>query len=327
MKEFPCDRPVSVIIRMTSGNVDVIAEDRATATVDVAPATTAEASRIAAAQTRIEMNGDLLMIETPQQHGLLIRRSAPVNIRLHVPTNSRLQYSAASADIRCDGILSGIDANSASGDVSVDQISGDMQRKAASGDTEFNVVGGDLSVNSASGDVRGGVVGGAMTARSASGDIRIDAVAGSVRAQSASGDIEIERLAAGVARINSASGNVQVAVAEGVSVWLDLSSISGDARSELPMRETAPTGGAAALSLHVRTASGDITVRRSTYRGPMPATPMPPGPPTPPAPPAAPPTASAPSAAPAPAPASSPAAPPGPPSALEPQDIPMAPSA
>jgi DUF4097 and DUF4098 domain-containing protein YvlB len=264
MREFACDGPINTIIRTSSGNVDVIAEERSSVTVDVTPATASETSRAAAAQTRVEMNGDLLIVETPQLRGLVTRRSGSVNIRVHLPTNSRIQFSSSSADLRCAGRVGDLEISTSSGDARIDYVAGDMRRNSASGDTQFNRIDGDLSVHSASGDVRGGTVGGGLTSRSASGDVRIDAVGGSVKAQSASGDIEIDSLWSGVTRVNSASGDVQLGVAEGVSVWLDLTSISGDTRSELPVSESAPAGRAATLNLHVRTVSGDVKIRRST---------------------------------------------------------------
>ena len=242
--------------------------------IDVTPGAPSEASRAAAAGTSVEMTGDPLLIETPHAKGFIIRRSAAVKIRVHVPTNSRVQINSASADVRCAGRLGEVDVNSTSGDLRLDHVSGDLKRRSASGDTQFNQVDGDLSLHAASGDVQGGSVSGGITVRSASGDTTLDAVGGSVKAQSASGDIKIGNLAVGTARIHSASGDVEIGVAAGVSVWLDLTSISGDTTSDLPVSDAAPTGGAATLSLHVRTSSGDIKVRRALV---APANPAPAG--------------------------------------------------
>jgi DUF4097 and DUF4098 domain-containing protein YvlB len=273
MREYACDGPINAIVRMSAGMVDVIAEDRSSVTVDVAPGAGGEASRVAAEQTRVELDGDLLMIETPQTHGFVVRRSGAVNIRVHVPTGSRLQFSSSSGDLRVAGRLGDVEVSTSSGDARLDHVSGDLRRSSASGDTQFNRVDGDLSANGASGDVRGGVVAGGLSTKSASGDVTIGAVAGSVKAQSASGDIEIGNLSAGVARFNSVSGDVSVGVAEGVAVWLDLSSVSGDTRSELPVSESAPAGRAAALNLYVRTVSGDVRVGRATHAAVRPETP------------------------------------------------------
>jgi DUF4097 and DUF4098 domain-containing protein YvlB len=263
MREFACDGPINVDITAAAGLVDVLAEERSSVVVDVTPGSPGDASRVAAAQTVVEMNADLLLIETPPVRGFVLRRSPSVNIRVRVPADSRLRFRGSSADVQCGGRLGDVDISGSSGDARLDHVGGDLRRKTSSGDTLFNRVDGDLSVGGASGDVRGGSVGGGLTSRTASGDVRIGAVAGSVKVQSASGDIEIDNLAQGVARINTTSGDVEVGVAEGASVWLDLYTMSGGTRSDLPISDSAPTGGVAALNLSVRTTSGDIKVRRS----------------------------------------------------------------
>jgi hypothetical protein len=60
---------------------------------------------------------------------------------------------------------------------------------------------------------------------------------------------------------------VQVGVRKGVAARLDLSSLSGKLRSELPVEDTAP-GGGAGLDLRARTVSGNILV---TAAAPAPA--------------------------------------------------------
>ena len=75
-----------------------------------------------------------------------------------------------------------------------------------------------------------------------SGDVRIAAAAGSVRASSMSGDIEIGTLVAGEADLSSMSGDIRAAVAPGVRVYLDLKTLSGDARSISTPEPTRPAG-------------------------------------------------------------------------------------
>lgn len=263
MAEFECNGPITAVVRTVAGRVDIVAEERSNVDVDVRPGAIGEGPRSAAAQTKIEMDGDLLLVETPQARGFVIRRNPPVEIKIRIPLDSRVQISSASADVNCTGRYANADISTASGDVHIDHVAGDLKRNSASGDTQFNRVEGDLASHSASGDIRGGFVGGNMTLRSASGDIGIESVQGSVKAQAASGDIKIGSIIAGTARIHTASGDVELGVAEGTSVWLDLSSVSGDTSSDLAVSDSAPGGGSASLSLHVRTASGDIAVRRA----------------------------------------------------------------
>ncbi len=263
MPEFEVTGPISAVIRSLSGTVTVIAEDRPTVEVEVRPTGGGEASHSAATDTRVEMNGDSLLVETPQVRGFVVRRSPSVDIQVRLPLDSRIEISTASADVQCSGRYASATIKTASGDLRIDDVAGDLSRNSASGDTRFGQVGGDLTTHSASGDIRGGDVGGSLSARSASGDVTAESVGGSVKAHTASGNIRIGRASTGSARLNSASGDVEIGIAEGTSVWLDLSTVSGSTTSDLAVSDAAPAGGSAGLTLHVRTLSGDIAVRRT----------------------------------------------------------------
>jgi len=74
--------------------------------------------------------------------------------------------------------------------------------------------------------------------------------------------VQISSLRSGEAHIRSVAGDVEVGVAAGTRVFLDLSATSGEARSDLAPSE-GPAGEGATLELHAATVSGDITVRRA----------------------------------------------------------------
>jgi len=263
MPEFPAAGPILATVRISTGDLRIVAEQRDTVTVEVRPGAGSDAARSAADETLVEMVGDQLTIETPQARGFVIRRNAPVNIIARVPLDSRLMLRSASADITCDGRFGDSDINSASGDLLIDHIAGDLQRHSASGDMRFTRIDGRLTTDAASGDIRGRSVGGDLSVKTASGDIAIEAVGGDARVGTASGDVTVGNVVAGTTRIHTASGDVRVGVAEGTPLWLDLNTISGDTRTDLPVTSETPAGATATLSLYVRTASGDITVRRA----------------------------------------------------------------
>lgn len=272
MPEFPASGPISATVRIASGALRIAAEPRDTVTIDVQPGSNSEASRQAAAETLVDMSGDQLTVETPQARGFILRRGGPVNISIRVPRDSRLTLRSASADINCDGRFGDSDINLASGDLTIEQVAGDLRLSTASGDARFARVDGALTAGTASGDIRGHSVGGDMSAKTASGDVTVEAVAGSVGVSTASGDIEVGNVAAGSVRMHTASGDVVVGVAEGTPIWLDLNTLSGDTRTDLPVSGETPAGTTAALTMYIRTVSGDITVRRSAT---APATPSP----------------------------------------------------
>ncbi|MGH9292503.1 MAG: hypothetical protein ACRDZ6_06965, partial [Acidimicrobiales bacterium] len=61
--------------------------------------------------------------------------------------------------------------------------------------------------------------------------------------------------------ITTASGDVMVGVADGVGVWLDMTTVTGDTVCELPSEQA--QRGEAALVLSLRTVSGDMRIVRT----------------------------------------------------------------
>ena len=98
--------------------------------------------------------------------------------------------------------------------------------------------------------------------RSASGDVAVREADGSVNVRTASGDVRIESVRRGTVEIDSASGDVDVAVAVGTAAWLDVQALSGSVSSSLDPTD-APGDDAETVSIHAHTLSGDIRIRRA----------------------------------------------------------------
>jgi hypothetical protein len=188
-----------------------------------------------------------------------------LNIVARVPHETTVEASTGSADLSVRGRVGSITYRTGSGDLSFDDVVGDVTAKLASGDVEGESVGGDLTMHGASGDLHVATVVGTLTARSASGDIRADSVDADVQISTVSGDVELRSLVSGEATIRAVSGDVEVGVAAGTRVFLDLSATSGEATSDLSM-EGNESADAPDLALRVATVSGDIQVRRTPGR-------------------------------------------------------------
>jgi hypothetical protein len=263
MFEFPCTAPVNTEVRLFDGHLEVTADERNTATVTVEPFDNSDSAKEAASRTTVEMRGSKLVVHAPEvSSGWLRRRGAPVRITIGVPANSSVDAKIASADTFLHGDYSTVTINVASGDIMLDRASGDVSINSASGDLRVGRVGGGLKVNTASGDVIADEVVGLTTAHSASGDIEIDRAGDGVRANTASGDIKVREARQGAYKVNSASGDIAIGVANGVGVWMDVTTMSGRAQSDLNNVSTGPNG-QAVLSLHLRSMSGDIRVLRA----------------------------------------------------------------
>jgi DUF4097 and DUF4098 domain-containing protein YvlB len=266
--EFQTKGPVMVSVKIRGGAATVTAEERDSAVVEVEPYDGSDASRQQAESTRVDLQGDTLVIHAPEPAGWIWRRGN-IRVTARVPLDSGLDFHSASADVALQGRWREGSVTSASGDVRIESVTGDLRANTASGDVHIAGVGGDLRVNSASGDVEVGSLGGDGTLHSASGDLTIHDTGGSVQARTASGDIELRRARRGEVRGITASGDVTVSVVPGTGLYMDLRTLSGSTHSDLDVGDRPPTSTGEMLSVRVQTASGDIAVLRAPAGDPV----------------------------------------------------------
>jgi DUF4097 and DUF4098 domain-containing protein YvlB len=263
MRVFETPGQVLVKISVAGGEVEVSPTDSATVEVEVRPVRSNAASREAAEETRVELierHGlHEVVVEAPKRRATF-GRSASISVRVACPESARLEVSTASADVRTTGRLGAIDAKTASGDLGFDVIDGELRIATASGDVSVAEVGGSATVKSASGDVDIRLARGSLSINLASGDVRVGQALAGVSLGSASGDLEIGSVETGEIRLQSVSGDVRVGVREGLRVWIDASSVSGDISSELAAEDGPPLDDNAALEIRVRTVSGDVGI-------------------------------------------------------------------
>lgn len=191
--------------------------------------------------------------------------AADADIEIDCPVGTALIVTSGSADVVLRGKAGSLQVRGGSGDLDFDHVDGDVAVKLASGDVRGGYVGRDFTYHGASGDVRVERVGGDVVAKTVSGDLEVEALDGSASVTSVSGDVVFRSLSKGEAQIRSVSGDVEVGVASGTQVFLDLAARAGEAHSNLDMIE-APVIEAQLLELKVHTVSGDIRVRRAPAR-------------------------------------------------------------
>jgi hypothetical protein len=263
--EFAATGPVNADIRLASGQLSVNASDTQTITVSVEPMDGSSQSREAADATRVHLEGKNLVVHSPTTKNWALLRWPKLRITVTIPSESVLNVKSASADVQLDGIYRDLVAHTASGDLAVERVVKDATVNSASGDIRVGDIGGDLRMTTASGDLTAHTIGKDLSANSASGDIEVGRLDGSGAFKTASGDIKIGQASSGEIKVHSASGDVSVGITAGTGVWLDLSTASGRTTSDLSMGgdTVAPPAGAT-LKVKVRTASGDINLRRVT---------------------------------------------------------------
>ena len=283
---FQTPGPVRAEVRIGAGEVRFEATDTQETTVTLEPLRDNDATRAAIEDARVELrerSGGYDVVVDVRDHGrgFSFGRGAEVRVEVRCPEGTEVESKTGSADIEGRGRFESISIQTGSGDVQFDEVTGNARADAASGDVEVSMVGKEARINTASGDIQLGLVLGASKINSASGDISLREAHGSVDVNSASGDVfvgeaassvsvntasgdqRIERAGEGKLSLKSASGDLQVGIPEGASLFVDARSRSGEVRSELPVSDTPPEGGGPNIELRANTMSGDITVVRA----------------------------------------------------------------
>ncbi|HZC26898.1 MAG TPA: DUF4097 family beta strand repeat-containing protein [Actinopolymorphaceae bacterium] len=280
MPTFQTPEPVTLRVRLSSGDLHVTASARTDTEVEVRPGNERRSEDVEAAQnTLVEHRNGTIVIEMPDGGRRSFGRSPSIDVRVGLPEGSHLRGAVASADVTVDGRAGDVEITSASGDVRLDrtadlvvqtasgdffgrEVDGDAKAQTASGDISLLKVAGEARLSTASGDAELNEAGGDVRLQSASGDLHLGRAGGSVEVKTASGDVRVDVIHQGEFTGESASGDIHVGIAAGTAAWLDVSSLSGDVRSALD-QSGEPGGDEQRVSVRARTLSGDITVARA----------------------------------------------------------------
>jgi DUF4097 and DUF4098 domain-containing protein YvlB len=261
--EFACSEPIDANISLASGSVTITAAPTDAITVRIGRGRSGDQGTAAdddqlADEVTVEFAERHLVVS--QQSGRSFRwHSKDLHIVIAMPAGSRVAVRAASADIALRGEYGAVDVGTASGSIDVATVHGPVEISTMSGATRVDAATG-ASLQSASGQIALRHAAADVNARSASGNIQIGTADASVTARTASGQVRIASVTRGRADLNSVSGNIEVKVAQGTGVFLDLSSVTGRVTSDLA---ASGQDGDADLRLHCRTVSGSVHVARA----------------------------------------------------------------
>ena len=259
--EFATPEPVTLVIKVPSGTIDVTADKVTTSEVELVPENPHdEAARRLVDGATIALKGRELVVEVPQK--LRLFRFPRLALRVTVPLDSTVRANIASAELRTTGQLGGLEVKSASGDVTIDQVVGRYAVHSASGDIGIGTVEGDGSVHTASGDIGIRTVQGDCEVRAASGDVGIETLTGRLNCHTASGNIQIGAVDSGDVKATTGSGAVHIGIRRGAHAWLDLNTGSGTVGTNLDTAEEPPSG-TPDISVRAHTGSGDILLTRA----------------------------------------------------------------
>ncbi|NIK55775.1 DUF4097 family beta strand repeat-containing protein [Kribbella shirazensis] len=220
-----------------------------------------------------EVTDGELVIESPRN----VRRGPEIQVRIATSTLLDARVKTGSGDISAAVPLRSARLSTGSGDVSLARVEKELGVNTGSGDVKVEDAGGAvragtgsgsitieeaadaLGLSTGSGDVHVGDAAGPTSVKVGSGDITIERIRDHSVATSGSGDVRVEIADGPSVQAETARGDVQIGVPDGLPAYLDLKTVTGRIRCDLQPGQK-PDEGERALMLRARTVSGDITV-------------------------------------------------------------------
>lgn len=280
MPVYATPEPISATIEVYAGVVHVVATDRTDTVVEVRPTDESDDSDMKAAQqTRVDYVDGALTVRGKSFARNFSKKTHSVDVLVEVPIGSRVHGELTSGEIRSTGVLgecrfkasvghfrldrTGPLRLSTLGHIEVDAVTGDADVSTGSGRVRIGDISGGAVVKNSNGDTEIGTVTGELRARSANGDITVDRAGSRVEVKASNGSIRIGTVVRDSVTLTTASGDIEIGVAEGTAAWLDLKTGYGRVRNELDDAGQGPTTAEETAEVRASTSFGDITVRRS----------------------------------------------------------------
>jgi Putative adhesin len=281
MPTYQTPTPIDLAINVQVGAIEVIASNRADTVVTVSPTNpTKAADRKGAEETKVDFDGERVSVVGPRPRINWFGPSESIDVRVELPTGSRLAAETAVGGLRTVGRLGATRIKSAMGGVDID-TTGDLWLHASHGNATLAAAEGGVEITTDFGQIRVGTVAGDATLKASHGSIAVEESGGDVEVKLSFGDLDIAKALASVAaktaygnirlgevssgsiQVESGLGEVTVGVRPGVPAWLDLSSKNGHVRNEL-VSDRAPDPSEQTVAVRARTSLGDINIQRAS---------------------------------------------------------------
>jgi DUF4097 and DUF4098 domain-containing protein YvlB len=281
MPTYQTPTPIDLAINLQVGAIEVIASDRADTVVTVSPTNPAKAvDRRGAEETKVEFDGERVTVLGPRPRISWFGPSESIDVKVELPTGSRLTVESAVGAVRTVGRLGATRIKSSMGGVDID-TTGDLWLRTSHGNATLGAAEGGIEITTDFGRIRVGTVAGDATLKASHGSIAVEESGGdvevklsfgdlditkalaSVAAKTAYGSIRLGEVSSGLIQVESGLGEVTIGVRPGVPAWLDLASKNGHVRNEL-VSDRAPDPSEQTVAVRARTELGDINIQRAS---------------------------------------------------------------
>jgi len=280
MPTYTTPSPIDLAVNLPVGVIEVFASDRADTVVTVSPTNPDKAvDRRGAEETTVDFDGQRLTVKGPRPRFTLIGPSESVDLKVELPTGSRLTAEISVGGVRAAGRLGAtrikcltgavevgavgdLWVHAPHGNVTADAVEGGAEVTADHGQIRLGSVTGDAILKASHGSIVVGESGGDVEAKLSYGDLQITKALASVSAKTAYGSIHVHEASSGSIQVESGYGQVAVGVRAGVPAWLDLASKEGRVRNDLD-GDSAPAESENTVAIRARTQFGDVSIRRA----------------------------------------------------------------
>ncbi|OIJ64476.1 DUF4097 family beta strand repeat-containing protein [Streptomyces mangrovisoli] len=179
MQKFDTSAPIAAIVDIAAGRLQLIAADRADATVEVRPADPARKRDVeAAGRTTVSYADGVLRIGGAEGGNQLFGPSGSVEITVQLPAGSRVEARSGACELRGVGRLGDVDVDGAHRQIKLDEAAS-VRLTAVDGDVVIGRLNGPAEISTARGDIRvDEAVRGTVVLRTQDGHITVGAAAG-----------------------------------------------------------------------------------------------------------------------------------------------------
>ncbi|MEU8086264.1 DUF4097 family beta strand repeat-containing protein [Micromonospora sp. NPDC049101] len=179
MKTFDTPAPISAILTIPAGRIQLIAADRVDTTVEILPTDpTRSRDTRAAEQATVTYADGVLRITAAPPGSPLVGPSGSLQVTVRLPAGSRIDAKAASAELRGVGRLGDVTFDGAYRQIKIDEAAS-VRLTAIDGDVEVGRLTGPAEISTTRGDIRiAEATHGTVVLTTQSGDISVAAAAG-----------------------------------------------------------------------------------------------------------------------------------------------------
>ena len=178
MQTFDSPAPVSAVLDIPAGRIQLIAADRADTTVEVRPADATKSRDVKVAErTTIEYADGVLRIVASAKNQVL-GPSGSIEVTVQLPAGSRVEVKAAAVELRGVGRFGDVAVDGAHGSIELDEVAS-ARLTTVAGDVSVGRLDGPAEISTAKGDIRiTEAVRGTVVLRTQAGDVSVDAAHG-----------------------------------------------------------------------------------------------------------------------------------------------------